>query len=208
MAREMVGIRDAVRGWHVSERALRRRLATGEVDEVERAEDGSWLMSSEWLDKEFDRSVIDLRDPAVSDGLAAVLAEITQMTDRVTEAEVRAAVAESERDTAAAKLRSTTDDLEAEQTERQRLEHDFHQLQTAHAVQTERLEKAQAEIDRAWAAWQESESASAQQLSTAQKEIHRLGKQVDRSTQKLRLVESLVSRRKRARYEQLLQQID
>ncbi len=165
-------------------------------------------MSSEWLDKEFDRSVIDLRDPAVSDGLAAVLAEITQMTDRVTEAEVRAAVAESERDTAAAKLRSTTDDLEAEQTERQRLEHDFHQLQTAHAVQTERLEKAQAEIDRAWAAWQESESASAQQLSTAQKEIHRLGKQVDRSTQKLRLVESLVSRRKRARYEQLLQQID
>ena len=204
----MVGIRDAVRGWHVSERALRRRLATGEVDEVERAEDGSWLMSSEWLDKEFDRSVIDLRDPAVSDGLAAVLAEITQMTDRVTEAEVRAAVAESERDTAAAKLRSTTDDLEAEQTERQRLEHDFHQLQTAHAVQTERLEKAQAEIDRAWAAWQESESASAQQLSTAQKEIHRLGKQVDRSTQKLRLVESLVSRRKRARYEQLLQQID
>ena len=208
MARELVGIREAVRGWHVSERALRRRLTTGEVAEAERADDGSWLMPSEWLDEEFDRSVIDLRDPIVSEGLAAVLNELTGMTEQVKQAEVRAAVAEAEIETVNARLRHETDQLDKERAEHQRLQHDHVELQQAYAIQGERLQQAEAETERAWETWDQAERDASERLEADQALINRLTRQLERNSQKMRLAESMTSRRKRRSYERLAAEID
>ena len=208
MARDMVGIREAVRGWDVSERALRRRLATGEIDDSERADDGSWLLPSDWLDGEFERSVIDLRDPVVSDGLAAVLSELSGMTEKVNAAEVRAGIAESQAEHAIVRLRTVTDQLEQAQTENQRLQVDYQELQRELAVKEDRLTRAESEVERAWTSWADAESLLKEQAVVSEEKIGSLVKQRDRVSQKLRLAESLTVRRKRRFYEQMASQID
>jgi hypothetical protein len=108
----------------------------------------------------------------------------------------------------AVRLRTTTDDLEAEETERQRLDHDYRELQKSHAVQTERLQRAEAEIERAWTAWEHAEAEATENLTTAQSEINRLSRHVGRTSQKLRVLETLTSRRKQKTYQTLAEQID
>lgn len=205
---ELVGIREAVRGWDVSERALRRRLATGDIEESQRSDDGSWLLPSKWLDNEFDRSVIDLRDPIVSDGLAAVLADLSGMTEQVNAAEVRAAVAETEAEHATSRLRIVNDQLEKMESEYQRLQVDYAGMQKDMAVQADRLKRAEAEVERAWTNWEDAEASLKEQTQVSEDRISNLVKKHDRATQKLRLAESLTSRRKRRFYERVSSEID
>ncbi len=207
MERELVGLQDAVRGWSVSERALRRRLGAGEID-AERDDDGAWLVPTEWLDQEFERSVIDLRDPAVSDGLAAVLAELTNMSEQVTAAEVRAAVAENERSAAETRIRRLTDELETARAEHDRLQHDYSTLRQEHAVQADRLLRAQTEAEQAWRAWEEVQAQADADRLAAQALIDRLSRQNEHSQQKLWMLESLASRRKRRLFNRLADDFD
>jgi hypothetical protein len=208
MARDMVGIREAVRGWHVSERALRRKLTAGEVDDSLRADDDSWLLPSEWLDTEFDRTVIDLRDPVVSNGLAAVLSELSGMNEQVKQAEVRAAVAESETEAIAARLRLTTDQLEQEETEFRQLQHDHSELQRELAVQLERLEQTELEAERAWSTWEQTEAEASQRLIDDRSVIEQLNQQLTNANHKVRLAESMTSRFRRRTYQRLARELD
>jgi chromosome segregation ATPase len=208
MERELVGLQDAVRGWGVSERTLRRRLVAGDSPSALRSDDGSWMVPTDWLDSEFDRNVIDLRDPAISEGLAAVLAEISHMAEQVTAAEVRAAVAENEKATAEARLRGLTDELEKARAEHERLRHDYAMLDQQHALQADRLGRSQSEAEQAWRAWEEAQAAAESDRLAAQSMIDRLLRQNDHQQQKLRMLESLSSRRKRRLFNRLADEFD
>lgn len=206
--RELVGLQDAVRGWGVSERTLRRRLGAGDSPTAERSGDGAWLVPTEWLDSEFDRTVIDLRDPSISDGLAAVLAELTNMSAQVTAAEVRAAVADNQRSSAEARLRAINDELETVRADHERLRHDYSTLRQEHAVQGDRLMRAQAEAEQAWRAWEESQAAAEVDRVAAQSMVDRLSRQSENQQQKLRMLESLTGRRKRRLFNRLADEFE
>ncbi len=208
MEREVVGLQDAVRGWGVSERTLRRRLGAGDAPEALRSDDGSWLVPTDWLDTEFERAVIDLRDPAVSEGLAAILAELSSMTEQVTAAEVRAAVSESERSATAARLRVVSDELDTVRAEHERLRQDYSVLRQEHAVQADRLLRAQSEAEQAWRAWEESQTEADTGRLAAQAMIDRLSRQNENNQQRLRMFESLSSRRKRRLFNRLSDDFD
>lgn len=208
MEREVVGLQDAVRGWGVSERTLRRRLGAGDAPEAQRSDDGSWLVPTDWLDNEFERAVIDLRDPAVSEGLAAILGELSSMTEQVTTAKVRAAVAENERSATAARLRAVSDELDTLRAEHERLRQDYSVLRQEYAVQADRLLRAQSEAEQAWRAWEESQAEADAGRLAAQAMIDRLSRQNENNQQKLRMLESLSSRRKRRLFNRLSDDFD
>lgn len=208
MEGELVGLQDAVRGWGVSERTLRRRLGAGDAPLAQRAGDGSWLVPTDWLDNEFERAVIDLRDPAVSEGLAAIVADLGTMAQQVTAAEARAAVAETERAAAEARLRVVSDELDTVRAEHEHLRQDYTVLRQENAVQADRLLRVQTEAEQAWRAWEESQAEADANRSAAQAMIDRLSRQNENNQQKLRMLKSLTSRRKNRLFNRLSDDFD
>ncbi len=88
-----VSLTIATNQWDVSEEALLADLAKKPVGPVEK--DGKWQLPTSWLDENYERSqVIDLRD--IGSELATVLDHLLLTQVRLSESEVRAAVAETE----------------------------------------------------------------------------------------------------------------
>ncbi len=88
-----VSLTIATNQWNVSEETLLADLAKKPVGPVEN--DGNWQLPTTWLDENYERSqVIDLRD--IGSELATVLDHLLLTQVRLSESEVRAAVAETE----------------------------------------------------------------------------------------------------------------
>ena len=80
--------------WVVSEETLLADLAAG-PDGPTQSDDGAWQIPTSWLDANYERSkVIDLRD--IGSELSTMLDHLLVTRDRLSQAEVRAAVAENE----------------------------------------------------------------------------------------------------------------
>lgn len=209
MATPMIGISEATRAWQVSERTLRRRLSQKRIDGAERDVHGQWLIPSNWLDGEFDRAlmvdsppndvtqVIDLRDTSVADGLAEALVGLTDWTDRITDAEVRAAIANTELKSTSTNLRRTANDLEAQQAERARLEKDLADTTNALTLETDRRERAEERAKRLES--QLSEHRAERRSSDAD-----FRREFDRQRNKLTALEAISGRRSRRKLRRFL----
>ena len=86
-------------------------------------------------------TIIDLRDPMVATGLAEALNEVIALSERTGAAETKADLATQERLAAVGKVRRLTDDLEAEQAERHRLEVDNAALRSENLLRSEQLQE-------------------------------------------------------------------
>ena len=208
MEREVVGLQEAADRWGVSPDVLTRRLDAGDAPDAEQGNDGAWSIPVEWLDDEFGQQVIDLRDPQVSAGLAAILTEITSMGEKLTAAEVKAAVAENDRDRAEAKLRDVSSELDDERAQHQRLHEDYIALERELAITTDRVERLEHEASQAWQAWQDAEGTTSRELDEAQGIIDRLSTQLDRQQHKAQLLESVTMGWQRRRFRALLEEFD
>ena len=205
----MTGITDATRTWQVSERTLRRRLANRRIGGAERDEHGQWLIPTEWLDAEFERidepepdtpettQVIDLRDTTVADGLAQTLSGLIDWTDRIVDAEVRAATASNELESVSTNLRRTTNDLESQRAERARLEADLADTTSALTLETDRRERAEERADRA-------EKQLTQYRIKRRKQETALRQQVQQQQTTLTALETIVGRRGRRKLKRFL----
>ncbi len=163
-----------------------------------------------WLDDEFERlterdavtpesdHVIDLRDRSIAEGLAeALLADVVDWTDRIVEAEVRAAATEHKLETATANLRRASSDLDAQTAERSRLEQDLNEKTTSLAVELDRRTRAEQRAERAEAALEalKSKHEKAQAALQAELEQHRTS---------LTALKAMSSRRGRRKLQRLL----
>jgi hypothetical protein len=143
-----------------------------------------------------DSTVIDLRDPAVADGLAEALNQVMALSERKGAAEVKAEIATQDRLAAVGKVRRLTDDLEAEQTQRHRLEIDNAELRGENAVRAEQLEASHRELARTC-------DELAEILSARDKTINWLRSELRESRQAVHTLEALVTWRGRRTYQRL-----
>lgn len=197
MAANLVGISDAIKGWQVSERTLRRRLSTGIVPNAQRDDQGSWLLPTSWLDHEFDRNDIDLTEQSVADGLAEALAKIGTLTDRTVTAETSAAIADHERDEAINRSRSLASDLEQESAERQRLQHDIVTLEKDIAVESEKRRNAEQHLE-------ETRERLKQLGAETGTRITEMASRLEDQQSRLSTLQAMISRRQRRKYERLV----
>ncbi len=147
--------------------------------------------------------VIDLRDPAVTEGLASVLAELSDLNKQVTKAEVRAAVAETERDGLKVRLRVTSADLDERTAQFEHAIADVHRLEQQLAVSNDRLERSEAELEEALAGWRESTETADEERAEAQALIDDLVTRLDSAQRRTRKLESVLGRRGRRRLNRL-----
>lgn len=139
-----VSLAIATAQWEVSQEQLLADLAEDQNGPTEK--DGKWHLPTTWLDEHYERSpVIDLRD--IGSELATVLDHLLLTQARLGEAEVRAAVAETE----AKYLSRDVDRLEGEL---QRAESDAEHWMTEHdkreadlVAETKKVAKSEASAE-------------------------------------------------------------
>jgi predicted RNase H-like nuclease (RuvC/YqgF family) len=141
-------------------------------------------------------TIIDLRDPMVATGLAEALNEVIALSERTGAAETKADLATQERLAAVGKVRRLTDDLEAEQAERHRLEVDNAALRSENLLRSEQLQDAHRELARTC-------DELAEILSARDRTIDWLRSELDGARRSVHTLEALVSRRSRRTYERL-----
>ncbi len=200
MAANLVGISDAIKGWQVSERTLRRRLSTGIVPNAQRDDQGSWLLPTSWLDTEFDRNDIDLTEQSVADGLAEALAKIGSLTDRTVTAETAAAIADHERDDAINRVRSLASDLEHESAERQRLQQDVVTLEKEIAVEFEKRTAAEQHLDETRQRLKELG------VETGDR-IKEMTARLEEQQGRLSMLQAMIGRRQKRKYDRLVDEM-
>lgn len=200
MAANLVGISDAIKGWQVSERTLRRRLSTGIIPNAQRDDHGSWLLPTSWLDKEFERSDLDLTEPSVADGLAEALLKIGSLTDRTVTAETAAAIAEHERNDAVTRSRTLASDLEQESAERQRLQHDMVTLEKEIAVESEKRRNAEQHLE-------ETRERLKELGSETGKRIAEMTSRLEEQQSRLSMLQAMIGRRQKRKYDRLLDEL-
>ncbi|MDA3039653.1 MAG: hypothetical protein O3C27_09015 [Actinomycetota bacterium] len=150
-----------------------------------------------------DGPVIDLRDPGVTDGLAAALGKVAQSIDQVAHfsaragaAEARAEIALHDRMAATGQVRRLNADLECEQAARHRLEVDYTAMQREVELRSEQVRRLQADLDLV----RDDYRRLAQ---VAETEIRRLRGDLATARQAVHYLEALVGRRHRRRYQAL-----
>lgn len=208
-----IGIADAIREWDVSERTLRRRLSQNLIEGARRDDHGHWLIPVSWLSDEFARLdgstdpaddaslVIDLRDETVAVGLAEALSQLTKWSDRVVDAEVRIATTEHELETTENLLRRATNDLEAQITERTKLEQDLSETTTTLRFEVDRRERAEQRADQA--------EAALKQLEIERKACERdMRAELDKQRTSLTTLKAISSRRGRRKLQRLLDEAE
>lgn len=158
-----------------------------------------------------DAVVIDLRDPSVADGLASILDRVSDFGERAGAAEVKAEAAFQDRLAATGRLRSVTDELEFEQSERRRLEVDNAELRRENEIRLEQLTQLETHLATTEARAAEWEARSAEtranldELANATDElIAWLQTELAKTKKAKHILEALVTKRRRRDYERLV----
>lgn len=137
--------------------------------------------------------VIDLRDTTIASGLAAALADVTDLTNRVIEAEVTAALASNESDHLNDRVRRLQGDLDAERARSERRQHDLSEAENALALERDRRSRSEADLVELKTESKASDEALRTQLADAQK-AHA------ETSAELAALEGFVGPRKRAKF--------